>query len=83
MSVAVSNDLKLLTLGSQGPAVRQFQRDLNRLLQSVNAIADMFVLVDGLFGKETMLSLKYVQCIGGLPVNGHADERTQAFVAHG
>ncbi len=83
MSIAVSSDLEVLTLGSKGPSVRQLQRGLNLRFEQLEATAEAFVLVDGLFGSNTLISVKYLQCIGGLPVDGQVGDRTWALVTQG
>ncbi|MGB3295279.1 MAG: peptidoglycan-binding protein [Phormidesmis sp.] len=83
MSIAVSSDLKVLIPGSKGPSVRQLQRGLNLRFQQLEASAEAFVLVDGVFGTNTLTSVKYLQCIGGLPVDGRVGDRTWALVTQG
>ena len=73
----------MLHLGSQGPTVRQLQRSLNARFEQLNVISDISVQVDGTFGLETLASVKYLQCIGGLPVNGEVEARTLAFLTRG
>ena len=83
MSVALSPNLNVLILGSKGPTVRQLQRGLNLRFHQLEAPDAAFVLVDGVFGPHTLLSVKYLQCIGGLPVDGRVDDRTWALVTQG
>lgn len=73
----------MLHLGSQGPTVRQLQRSLNARFEQLDITADISVRVDGTFGLETLASIKYLQCIGGLPVNGEVETRTLAFLTRG
>ena len=83
MSIAVFPGYKVLNLGSQGPTVRQLQRDLNARFKQLGILESISVMPDGRFGSETLAAIKYLQCIGGLPVNGRVEERTLAFVAEG
>ncbi|MEL7332335.1 MAG: peptidoglycan-binding protein [Cyanobacteria bacterium J06560_2] len=73
---------------AKGPGVRQLQRDLNRRFEllGVSAMTSLgldSLRIDGWFGRETLSAVKYVQCISGLPVNGHVTARTYAFITRG
>lgn len=70
-----------LTAGSRGSAVRQLQRSLNLRFQRL--LSEMSVQVDGYFGPETLASVKYLQCVCGLPVDGRVCDRTLAFITQG
>lgn len=83
MYVAVSPVRSVLIVGSQGSFVRQLQRNLNARFQSFGVVALISVLVDGFFGPETLMAVKYLQCVGGLPVNGRVDEATWCFIEQG
>lgn len=83
MSISVFPGYKVLNLGSQGPTVRQLQRDLNTRFEQLGILETISVMADGRFGPETLVSIKYLQCIGGLPVNGRVEERTLAFIEEG
>lgn len=83
MSIAVFPGYKVLNLGSQGPTVRQLQRDLNARFKQFGILETISVLADGRFGIETLTAIKYLQCIAGLPVNGRVEERTLAFIEDG
>lgn len=72
-----------LSLYAQGPAVRQLQDSINHRFE-VLGIGDLLWLrVDGWFGNETIAAVKYLQCIGGLPVNGQVSLRTYTFITDG
>ncbi|MGC1308199.1 MAG: peptidoglycan-binding protein [Phormidesmis sp.] len=73
----------MLTLGSQGRAVRALQTSLNTRFEQLGMIDSMSVQVDGRFDHETLTGVKYLQCVGGLPVNGQVDLKTQGFIHHG
>ncbi|MEM6596887.1 MAG: peptidoglycan-binding protein [Cyanobacteria bacterium P01_C01_bin.69] len=73
----------VLHIGSQGPVVRHLQRNLNARLESLGVISLMSVLVDGSFGQETLGAVKYLQCVGGMPVNGRVDEASWQFIEQG
>lgn len=81
--IAVSSTLSVLTFGSQGSTVRQLQRNLNARFQDFGVVSLISVLVDGVFGMETLTAVKYLQCVGGLPVNGRVDEATWRFAEQG
>jgi len=83
MYVAVSPICSVLSVGSQGSSVRQLQRNLNARFQNFGVTALISVLVDGVFGSETLIAVKYLQCVGGLPVNGRVDEATWCFIEYG
>lgn len=83
MSIAVFPGYQVLKLGSHGSTIRELQRDLNARFQQLDIIDAVAVLVDGSFGPQTLNSIKYLQCIGGLPVNGAVEERTLDFIAKG
>lgn len=83
MSIAVFPGYKVLNLGSHGPTVRQLQRNLNKRFEQLNILSTFSVLADGSFGPETLIAVKYLQCISGLPVNGKVDKRTSAFITEG
>ncbi len=72
-----------LALGSTGSAVRRLQRSLNSRFEQLGMFAEMAVRVDGFFGPATLASVKYLQCVGGLPVDGRACDRTLAFITRG
>ena len=83
MSIVVFSDLNVLTLGSKGSTVRQLQRGLNLRFHQLGAAVAAFVLVDGVFGPHTLTSVKYLQCIGGLPVDGRVGDRSWALITQG
>ncbi len=72
-----------LTAGSRGSAVRQLQHSLNLRFQQLGILSGMSVRVDGYFGPETLASVKYLQCVCGLPVDGRVCDRTLAFITQG
>ncbi len=72
-----------LTAGSKGSAIRQLQHSLNLRFQQLGILSGMSVRVDGYFGPETLASVKYLQCVCGLPVDGRACDRTLAFITRG
>lgn len=72
-----------LTAGSRGSAVRQLQHSLNLRFQQLGILSGMSVRVDGYFGPETLASVKYLQCVCGLPVDGRVCDRTWAFITQG
>ncbi len=65
-----------LTFGSKGSAVRRLQTNLNSQFQQLGMLAEMAVRVDGFFGAETLARVKFLQCVGGLPVDGRVCDRT-------
>ncbi len=82
-SIAVSPTRSVLTIGSKGSTVRQLQRNLNARFQALQVVTLAAVLVDGYFGNETLMAVKYLQCVGGLPVNGRVDKTTWRFAEEG
>ncbi len=72
-----------LNLGSTGPTVRRLQRNLNSRFEQLGMFAEMAVRVDGFFGPATLASVKYLQCVCGLPVDGRVCDRTLAFITQG
>jgi len=68
---------------TQGPVVRQLQHRLNRRFQALGVSDTITVRIDGWFGDETIAAVKYLQCIGGLPVSGHVTERSHDFIING
>ena len=83
MCTTVSSIYSVLTTGSKGSGVRQLQRNINARCQRFGVVALISVLVDGVFGSETLTAVKYLQCVGGLPVNGRVDEATWRFIEQG
>jgi peptidoglycan hydrolase-like protein with peptidoglycan-binding domain len=73
----------VLTIASQGSSVRRLQRSLNLRFQQLNVASSLFVQVDGFFGPQTLSGVKYLQCVGGLPVDGRVGDRTWAFINRG
>lgn len=73
----------MLTYSSQGPAVRQLQNNLNARLKQLNMLVYSSVEVTGIFDDDTLLAVKYFQCLGGLPVDGRVSEPTQRFIEQG
>jgi peptidoglycan hydrolase-like protein with peptidoglycan-binding domain len=73
----------VLTIGSQSSSVRRLQRSLNLRFQQLSVASSLYVQVDGFFGPETLSGVKYLQCIGGLPVDGRVGDRTWSFINHG
>lgn len=73
----------MLKIGSQGSAVRQLQRALNARFKQLGILSVFSLRVDGVFGVETLAAVKYLQCVGGLPVNGRVDNGTGAFITRG
>jgi len=68
---------------AQGPAVRQIQNSINLRLDALGVGDLLYLKVDGWFGHETMGAVKYLQCVGGLPVNGQMTLRTYTFITDG
>jgi len=83
MYIAVSSVRSVLTIGSKGSGVRQLQQNLNDRFQRFGVVALISVRVDGFLGPETSTAVRYLQCVGGLPVNGRVDEATWAFIEQG
>ncbi|MEL6470752.1 MAG: peptidoglycan-binding protein [Cyanobacteria bacterium J06623_4] len=83
MSIAVSPAHVVLTIGSKGSAVRQLQRLLNLRLQALEMTDVISVFVDGVFGRETLTAVKYLQCVGGFPVNGRVGDGLMTFLTAG
>ena len=83
MSIAVTPVANVLTLRSKGSTVRQLQRNLNNRFEALGIISTMAVFIDGFFGPETLNAVKYLQCIGGLPVNGRVCDVVWDFAEHG
>lgn len=73
----------MLTSGSRGSAVKKLQRDLNIQLEQLDMLAHISAPANSLFDRETLLVVKYLQSVGGLPVDGRVDERTRRFVEEG
>ena len=82
-SVASAPDLHMLNSRSRGPAVRQLQRNLNARLEQLDMLPHISVEIDGLFDCDTLLAVKYLQSVSGLPVNGLVDEPTKRFIEQG
>lgn len=73
----------MLTSSSHGPAIKQLQRHLNARLEQLDMLAHSAVQVTGVFDGDTLLAVKYLQCLGGLPVDGRVNEPTQRFIEQG
>ena len=73
----------MLTSSSQGPAIRHLQRHLNVRLEQLDMLAHSSVQITGVFDSETLLAVKYLQCLVGLPVDGRVNEPTQRFIEQG
>lgn len=73
----------MLTPRSQGSAVKQLQRNINRRFEQFDMLSDISVAVNGIFDGETFLAVKYLQCVAGLSVDGRVSDRTQAFIEQG
>ncbi|MEL6353368.1 MAG: peptidoglycan-binding protein [Cyanobacteria bacterium J06627_28] len=82
-TMAIPPTLPILTNRSKGPSVRYLQRLINLRLQDLGMISTISVLVDGVFGPETTMAVKYLQCVSGLPVNGKVKQTTWLFIAGG
>ncbi|MEM9152544.1 MAG: peptidoglycan-binding domain-containing protein [Cyanobacteria bacterium P01_F01_bin.3] len=68
---------------TQGDAVSQLQKDINKRLKSLGVSDVISVTVDGWFGNEMMGVVKYLQCVAGLPTDGQMSVRTHAFIING
>ena len=68
---------------TKGPSIRQLQQNLNHRLAALGVLDVVSVRVDGWFGPQTVASVKYLQCVGGLPVNGQVNRQTHAFIQQG
>ena len=73
----------MLTFGSQGAAVKQLQRSLNARLDQLKMHSDILTQTNGVFDEQTLLTVKYLQCASGLPVDGRVSDRTQTFIDQG
>ncbi|MEL6552324.1 MAG: peptidoglycan-binding protein [Cyanobacteria bacterium J06621_11] len=73
----------VLTIGAKGSTVRALQRQLNMRIEALGLMSSMSVAVDGVFGRKTLTAVKYLQCVGGFPVNGQVDESTMLFITQG
>lgn len=73
----------MLTFGSQGPAIKKLQSSLNAQFERFDVRSIISVEVSGIFDEETLLAVKYLQCAGGLPVDGRVDNRTLLFAEQG
>ncbi|MEM9948545.1 MAG: peptidoglycan-binding protein [Cyanobacteria bacterium P01_D01_bin.36] len=79
----INPSFRSLSPYAQGPAVRQLQESINLRLEALG-ISDMLRLqIDSWFGNETMSAVKYLQCVGGLPVNGQVTFKTYTFISDG
>lgn len=84
LTVHFSNpSFKPLNPETKGPSIRQLQQDLNHRLAALGVLNIIGVRVDGWFGPQTIASVKYLQCVGGLPVNGQVNRQTQLFIQKG
>ena len=81
--VASAPDLLMLNSRSRGPAVRQLQRNLNARLEQLDMLSHVSVEMNGLFDRDTLLAVKYLQSVSGMPVNGVVDEPTKRFIEQG
>ena len=68
---------------AQGPAVRQLQDSINLRFEALGVSNLRCLQVDGWFGNETIVAVKYLQCVSGLPVNGQVTLRTYTFITDG
>lgn len=73
----------VLTMGAKGSAVRMLQGQLNLRFEAFGLMRSMSVVVDGVFGPKTLTAVKYLQCVGGFPVNGQVDRATRRFIGQG
>ncbi|MEL6854669.1 MAG: peptidoglycan-binding protein [Cyanobacteria bacterium J06607_13] len=78
MSTAVFYVSATLSLGAQSDEVEALQRSIHLQFHPYVALR-----VDGYFGPKTLAAVKYVQCVGGLPVDGVVGDRTRAFINRG
>lgn len=73
----------MLIPSSQGPAIKQLQRNLNARLDQLDMLIHISVQVNGIFDSDTLLAVKYLQSVGGLSVDGRINEPTKRFVEQG
>ena len=73
----------VLTVGAKGSAVRLLQRQFNSRVEDLGLMRSMALSVDGVFGPKTLTAVKYLQCVGGFPVNGQVDQATERFIRQG
>ncbi|RUT00871.1 hypothetical protein DSM106972_072800 [Dulcicalothrix desertica PCC 7102] len=71
-----------LRVGNKGQDVKELQIRLNQRFVSINTQISE-ISVDGDFGSQTEAAVKFVQCLGFLPVNGITDAITWNFICNG
>lgn len=73
----------MLTSSSQGPAIKRLQRSLNVRIEQLDMLKHISVQVNGIFDGDTLLAVKYLQSVSGLPVDGRVNELTERFIEEG
>ena len=73
----------ILKLGHSGAAISDLQIAINYRMEALGMSERISVRVDGIFGSETRDGVRYLQCVGGLPVDGVVDDRTGLFIYEG
>ncbi|MBR8837774.1 MAG: peptidoglycan-binding protein [Stigonema ocellatum SAG 48.90 = DSM 106950] len=71
-----------LVLGSSGQVVTEMQKVLNQRLLELPSFQKE-VSVTGYFGQNTLILVKYLQCIVFLPVDGIVGPKTWAYMCEG
>jgi peptidoglycan hydrolase-like protein with peptidoglycan-binding domain len=74
-----------LEYGASREAVKQMQQVLNHRLGEFNAASSLPEKVSetGFFGQNTVIAVKFLQCLAFLPVDGIVGPKTWAFLCDG
>ncbi|MEO0759339.1 MAG: peptidoglycan-binding protein [Cyanobacteria bacterium J06648_16] len=72
-----------LAIGAQGDDVRFLQSYINYRFEQLSLLSGTQIRVDGYFGPKTRNAAKYLQCIGGLRVDGRVGPQTWRFIKDG
>ncbi|MEL6139628.1 MAG: peptidoglycan-binding protein [Cyanobacteria bacterium J06626_23] len=78
----VWDDYPILRPGMSGPSVERLQRRLHLQLAEFGSLTP-FVPITGRFDPATVASVRYLQCVAFLPVNGIVGIRTWDFLLMG
>ena len=72
-----------LALGAYGDEVKILQSHINHRFEQLSLLSASQIMVDGYFGLKTRNAVFYLQCIGGMRVDGRVGPQTWRFIKDG
>ena len=72
-----------LAVGNHGDKVKFLQSYINHRFEQLSLLSGSQIVVDGYFGPKTRTAIFYLQCIGGMRVDGRVGLQTWRFIKDG